>query len=111
MKTSVLSGGNVCLGSNALVDRSNPISLLAMRDACRERSIPFVVLDHTLPVLRPLPTFCAQSAIPCEDFHFTAEELHQPIYNSAKDTHANARGNELLLQKLRRIAEQLPLPR
>ena len=86
-------------------------ALLAMRDACRERSIPFVVLDHTLPVLRPLPTFCAQSAIPCEDSHFTAEELHQPIYNSAKDTHANARGNELLLQKLRRIAEQLPLPR
>jgi hypothetical protein len=33
------------------------------------------------------------------------------MYNSKKDTHANALGNDLLLQKLRRVAEQLPLPR
>lgn len=86
-------------------------ALRSMRDACKERNIPFVLLDHTLPLLRPLPAFCDEAGIPREDFHFTESELQGPIYNSAKDTHANARGNELLLQKLLRIAERLPLPK
>ena len=87
------------------------IALLAMRDWCKERSIPFFVLDHTRPVLKPLPGFCADSGIACEDLRFTDEELPLPMYNSKKDTHANAFGHELLLQKLQRIAERLPIPR
>ncbi len=86
-------------------------ALLAMRDACKERSVPFFVLDHTRPVLKPLPTFCNENDIPYGDLRFTDEELPLPMYNSKKDTHANALGHDLLLQKLRRVAEQLPLPR
>ena len=86
-------------------------ALLAMRDWCKERSTPFFVLDHTRPVLKPLPSFCKDNGIECADFRFTDEELPLPMYNSKKDTHANALGNDLLLQKLQRIAERLPLPR
>lgn len=86
-------------------------ALLAMRDACAQRNVPFFVLDHTRPVLKPLPKFCAENGIAYGDLRFTDEELPLPMYNSKKDTHANALGHDLLLQKLRRIAEQLPLPR
>ncbi len=86
-------------------------ALLAIRDLCRQRDIPFWLLDHTRPVLQPLQPFCEQNAIPYGDLRFTDEELPLPMYNSRKDTHANALGHDLLLQKLTRVAAQLPLPR
>lgn len=85
-------------------------ALLAIRDACRQAGVPFFLLDHTRPVLKPLKPFCDESHIPYGDLRFTDEELPLPMYNSKKDTHANALGHTLLLQKLERIAGQLPLP-
>ncbi len=76
-------------------------ALLAIRDLCRERSVPLLVLDHTQPPIGSLRPFCMDNGIPVGDLRFTAAELEQPIYNSRLDTHSNARGHDLLLGKLR----------
>lgn len=86
-------------------------ALLQMRDLCQERSIPFVVLDHTRPQLLPLQPFCAANGIPCGDLRFADKELELPMYNSSKDTHANRLGHDLLLRKLQTAAAAMPLPR
>lgn len=86
-------------------------ALLAIRDLCGKVGLPFVVLDHTMPAIGSLPAFCRQQGIPCFEFRFTPAELEQPIRNSRLDPHANAAGHELLLQKLKALAPQLPLPR
>ncbi len=86
-------------------------ALLAMQALCASKGVPFFLLDHTLPAIQALPGFCRDHAIPYFLFRFTPEELPLPIRNSLLDSHSNARGHELLLQKLRRIAAELPLPR
>lgn len=86
-------------------------ALLAMRDLCREASVPFVLLDTTKPELEALPTFCRDNDIPYFLIRYTPEELEQPIYNSLLDTHANALGHDILLGKLMDLAGKLPLPR
>lgn len=83
-------------------------SLVAMHAWCRQRGIPFLVLDHTpqgdgivpaaIPGLRPL---LQEHGIPHFPFHFTPEENRAPIRHSAADPHANAAGHRLLLVKLR----------
>jgi len=84
-------------------------ALRRIRDLCAARGVKFAVLDHTLPPLPVLETFCAAEGIPRHDFRFTAEELGRPIYNSFIDSHANALGNELLAEKaLRALATLLP---
>lgn len=85
-------------------------ALRRIRDLCRERSVPFLVFDHTLPPLPILADFCRDEGIPRFDLRFTGEELGQPIYNSLIDTHANARGNELLLEKALRALDSVNLP-
>jgi hypothetical protein len=75
-------------------------ALLSIRDWCRRAGVPLLILDHTHPPIRSLLPFCREHDIACADLRFTAEELGQPIYNSRLDPHANARGHELLLQKL-----------
>lgn len=91
--------------------RRSQQALLAMRDLCGTRGVPFVVLDHSRPPLEALPPFCRDHGIPCFDFRFDDDELALPIYNSRLDTHSNARGHELLLRKLLAIAPRLPIPR
>ncbi|MCA8949249.1 MAG: SGNH/GDSL hydrolase family protein [Planctomycetes bacterium] len=86
-------------------------ALLAIRDLCRERRIPFVLLDNTMPAVRALPQFCRDNEIPYHELRFTPAELELPIRNSMLDSHSNARGHELLLGKLRALEPQLPLPR
>lgn len=83
-------------------------ALLAMQQQCRAAGVPFVVLDHTMPAVRALPGFCGEHGIACHEFRFTADELRLPIRNSMLDSHSNAAGHDLLLQKLRRIALALP---
>ncbi|MCA8966512.1 MAG: SGNH/GDSL hydrolase family protein [Planctomycetes bacterium] len=78
---------------------------------CRAAHVPFALLDDTMPALRALPGWCREHGIDYHDFRFTPEELHRPIRNSMLDSHANAAGHELLLQKLRAIAAELPMPR
>lgn len=81
-------------------------ALLRIRDLCAARHLPFLVFDHTLPRLPVLASFCAAENIRLFDFRFTPDELGQPIYNSMIDSHANARGNELLTQKAMRILDE-----
>lgn len=78
-------------------------ALRRIRDLCRERTLPFLVFDHTLPRLPVLATFCEVEGIPRHDFRFTPDELGTDIYNSMIDTHANAHGNDLLAGKALRI--------
>lgn len=80
-------------------------ALRRIRDGCRARGVPLLVLDHTLPRLPVLAVFCEREAIPCHAFRFTPDELGTDIYNSMIDTHANARGNELLTAKALAILE------
>jgi hypothetical protein len=86
-------------------------ALLAMQELCGAAGAPFAVLDHTMPAIPALPGFCREHGLPWFEFRFTKEELRLPIRNSMLDSHSNARGHELLLQKLRAIAAELPLPR
>lgn len=85
-------------------------ALLGMRDLCRAAGVPFFVLDHTMPAVRALPPFCRDNDIPYFEFRFTQDELDRPIRNSMLDSHSNAAGHALLLEKLHAIAAQLPLP-
>lgn len=75
-------------------------ALLRIAALCREAKVPFVVFDHTLPRLEPLPPFCREHGIECVPLWFSAEDHRLGIVNSPLDTHANARGHELLLERL-----------
>ncbi|MCR9246224.1 MAG: SGNH/GDSL hydrolase family protein [bacterium] len=91
--------------------RRSKQALLEMRDLCRQAKVPFYLLDNTMPAIPSLPGFCQDSEIPYFEFRFTDEELKLPIRNSMLDSHSNDAGHLLLLEKLQRIAAQLPLPR
>ncbi|MBK8979879.1 MAG: SGNH/GDSL hydrolase family protein [Planctomycetes bacterium] len=84
-------------------------ALLEIRDLCAARGIPLLVLDHTLPPIPSLPEFCAEHGIACHDLRFTPEEGKLPMYNSVRDPHANALGNQLLYEKLRRALKDAGL--
>ncbi|MCA8974261.1 MAG: SGNH/GDSL hydrolase family protein [Planctomycetes bacterium] len=86
-------------------------ALLEIRDLCRRAAVPFFLLDHSLPAVRALPAFCAENDVPYFPFRFSPEELARPIRNSMLDSHSNAAGHQLLLDKLHAIAANLPLPR
>ncbi len=86
------------------------VALVAMRDACRSRGLPFVLLDHAYPPIRVLQPFCEAEGIPYQSLVFSDEELGMPIYNSRMDPHANALGHEILLGKLRKAMEAEGLP-
>jgi len=80
-------------------------ALRAIRDECRAAKVPLLLLDHTLPALPPLPAFCEREGIACAEFRFAPEDFALGITNSMLDTHANARGHDLLLQRLRTILD------
>lgn len=87
-------------------------ALLAIRDACRTAGVPLLLLDHTLPALPSLPTFCREQGIDCAELRFTSADHRLGITNSLLDTHANARGHQLLLERLQRaLDERHLLPR
>lgn len=86
-------------------------ALLAIRDLCAAAGVPFVLLDHTIPALQALPGFCREHGIAYHPFRFSQQEMDLPIRNSRLDSHSNARGHELLLQKLEALEPELPLPR
>ena len=86
-------------------------ALLAIRDDCRAAGVPLLVLDHTLPPVASLPPFCTEHGIECAELRFSRDDHARGITNSRIDSHANARGHDLLLQRLRRIlAERSLLP-
>jgi hypothetical protein len=104
-------GGEVAIEPDAIRNgkvgwERSQTALLRMRDLCAARGIPFLVLDHTLPRLSVLGEFCAREGIRLRDLRFTPDELAQPIFNSVIDTHANARGSELLVEKLKRALRE-----
>jgi hypothetical protein len=78
------------------------VALLKIRDLCAGKGIPLLVLDNTHPPIGELPGFCQANGISCFDLKFTAAERLLPIQNSMLDAHNNRRGNELLLDKLKR---------
>lgn len=81
-------------------------SLLRIRDLCAAAKVPFVLFDHTLPRIEPLQGFCAENGIAYEPFAFSKEDHALGIVNSALDTHANRKGHDLLLQRLRAALER-----
>jgi lysophospholipase L1-like esterase len=81
-------------------------ALRQIRDACREASVPLLLLDHTAPPLLPLPAFCEAEGIACAPLRFTPADHALGITNSRLDPHANARGHDLLLQRLRKVLDE-----
>lgn len=87
-------------------------ALLRIRDLCAAAKVPFVLFDHTLPRITPLPGFCAEHGIDYAELRFSTADHELGILNSALDTHANAKGHGLLLQRLRTaLDERKLLPR
>ena len=87
-------------------------ALLRIRDACAAAKVPFVLFDHTLPRLEPLRGFCTANGIDWAELRFSPADHELGILNSALDTHANAKGHDLLLQRLRSaLDERKLLPR
>ena len=80
-------------------------ALLRIRDLCRERGIRLLVLDNTHPAIA-IPAFCKANGIACRSLQFTLEESKLPIYNSLCDPHCNAKGHDLMLQKLKRALRE-----
>jgi len=87
-------------------------ALLRIRDLCAAAQVPFLLFDHTLPPIAPLPEFCRTNGIDYAELRFSPADHELGILNSALDTHANARGHDLLLQRLRQaLDERKLLPR
>lgn len=76
-------------------------ALLRIRDLCTAAKVPLILFDHTLPRIEPLRGFCGQHGIAYEELWFSPEDHALGIVNSPLDTHANARGHGLLLERLR----------
>lgn len=81
-------------------DRSKA-ALLKIRDLCKKRGVPFLLLDNCHPPIAELPEFCTLEGIPYFDAKFTNEERAMPIYNSLLDSHSNALGNQIFLDKVK----------
>ena len=81
-------------------------SLLDIQGMCKQADVPFVLFDHTLPRVESLRSFCEQQGIDYEPFWFDEQDLALGITNSWLDSHANARGHDLLLGRLRAALEK-----
>ncbi len=84
-------------------------ALLDIQEMCRNASVPFVLFDHTLPRVASLQPFCEEHGIAYEPFHLTEDDLAQGITNSMLDSHCNAAGHDLLLQRMRAALERRAL--
>ncbi len=86
-------------------------ALREIRDLCAAAKVPFLLFDHSLPAIESLPPFCAAEGIALVPLRFSKEDHALGICNSVLDSHANAKGNELLLQRLRAaLVERQLLP-
>jgi len=81
-------------------------ALLDIQAMCRQAGAPLVVFDHTLPRVESLRPFCDQHGIAYEPFYLSEEDLAQGITNSMLDSHCNAKGHDLLLQRMRAALER-----
>ncbi|MBL8755738.1 MAG: SGNH/GDSL hydrolase family protein [Planctomycetes bacterium] len=87
-------------------------ALREIRDSCAAVKVPFLLLDHTRPAITSLPTFCGAEGIAIAPFAFSDADLANGICISLLDSHANAKGHDLLLQRLRTLLlERGLLPR
>jgi lysophospholipase L1-like esterase len=84
-------------------------ALLDIKTMCKQADIPFVLFDHTLPRAESLRTFCEQQGIDYEPFWWDEQDLALGITNSWLDSHANARGHDLMLDRLRAALEKRDL--
>jgi len=78
-------------------------ALLSIRDQCRAANAPLLVFDHTRPPIRSLEPFCRDQGIALEPLRFSADDFAGGITLSMLDAHANAKGHELLLVRMRDI--------
>ena len=85
-------------------------ALRRIRDACADRGVPFLVLDHTVPAIEALPPFCEKEGIPTAPLRFLPEEMGPEFRLSPADPHASARGHEILFRRLRAILDERGLP-
>ena len=76
-------------------------ALLAIRAMCEQADVPLVLFDHTLPRVESLPRFCREHDIAYEPFFLLPEDYELGITNSWLDSHANAKGHHLMLERLR----------
>lgn len=67
---------------------------------CDELGAQLVVLDHTFPEVPDVAQHCAAQSLAFVDAKWTDEEWARPIRLSAVDAHANALGNQLLMEKV-----------
>lgn len=81
-------------------------ALVDIQHMCRQAEVPFVLFDHTLPRVESLRTFCDERGIAYEPFYLSDEDLAQGITNSMLDSHCNAKGHALLLQRMRAALER-----
>lgn len=81
-------------------------ALLDVQRMCREADVPLVLFDHTLPRVESLRAFCDRHGIAYEPFYLSEQDLAQGITNSMLDSHCNAKGHDLLLQRMRAALER-----
>lgn len=85
-------------------------AVLDMAAQCESWGVPFLVLDHSFPAVPSLERLCLEEGIDWAEFRFTGEEQRLKIRNSRLDSHANAKGHGLLLDKLRAALGSRDLP-
>ena len=76
-------------------------ALLRIRDLCASAKVPLLLFDHTLPALGSLPEFCKGNGIAYEELRLSTADHAQGIVNSPLDSHPNAKGHGLLVERLR----------
>lgn len=76
-------------------------ALLRIRDLCAQAKVPLVLFDHTLPAMETLPDFCRSNGIEYEELRFSKADHALGIVNSPLDSHPNAKGHGLLVERLR----------
>ncbi|MCK5942324.1 MAG: SGNH/GDSL hydrolase family protein [Planctomycetes bacterium] len=81
-------------------------ALLDIQAMCAGAGVPLVVFDHTLPRVESLRAFCDEHGIAYEPFYLSEQDLAQGITNSMLDSHCNAKGHDLLLQRMRAALER-----
>ncbi|MBK8097228.1 MAG: SGNH/GDSL hydrolase family protein [Planctomycetes bacterium] len=87
-------------------------ALLDIRDRCQAAGVPLLLLDNSLPAVRALPGFCKANGIDYDELRFAEADFALGITNSRLDTHANAKGHGLLLERLQAaLARRSLLPK
>jgi len=85
------------------------VALRGMRDLCREKGVPFVILDYQggNRLSEALETFCKEESIPYDSIAFRPEDYARGIAVSAADAHANPLGHRILAERIMKSMEEL----